>query len=386
MKKDNTQIVPFTDLAAMTREVWPTLHGPYLEALLDAQYIGGPAVTTFEREWATVCRTEHAVGVANGTDALLLTLEALGVGPADEVILPTNTFIATAEAVVRAGAIPRFADVDPDTMLLTPQSVAEAITPASKGVNPVHLYGQMPDMTALCAQADQAGLFVLEDAAQAHGAAWEGRPAGSWGVAGCFSFYPGKNLGAFGDGGAVVTSDADLAQRVRTLANHGRAAGGAHYEHEAIGTNSRLDALQAIALTAKLARNEDWTERRRDLADLYRKFLSDAPLQLQGVHPAARHVYHLFVVRVPQRDLVRARLADHGVQTGIHYPLPCHQQPPLRRYADRSLPVAEAAAGQLISLPMFPHMSDEQVSRVCDALIDTLTGLPPEQAAPEATI
>lgn len=382
MPQDHDAVVPFTDLAAMAREVWPELEKPFVEALLAAQYIGGPAVSTFEAEWAAACGTQHAIGVANGTDALILTLEALGVGAGDEVVLPSNTFIATAEAVVRAGAVPRFADVDADTMLLTPQTVADVLGPRTKGVIPVHLYGQMPDMEALCAQASAAGLFVLEDAAQAHGASWAGRPAGSWGAAGCFSFYPGKNLGAFGDGGAVVTNDAALAETVRTLANHGRASGSAHYEHELVGTNSRLDSLQALALSAKLARNEDWTERRRDLADLYRKQLSDSPVQLQGVHPAARHVYHLLVVRVPQRDTVRAQLAERGIQTGIHYPLPCHQQPPLQRFATGPLPVVEAAAPRLVSLPMFPHMTDEQVGRVADAVLEVVAGLPAESEGP----
>jgi len=341
-------------------------------------YILATECDGFESEFAKFCGAAHAVGVANGLDALSLSLRALDIGSGDEVIVPSNTFIATAEAVVRAGAVPRFADVDPDTMLLTPQTVADVIGPRTKGVIPVHLYGQMPDMEALVAQASGAGLFVLEDGAQAHGATWAGRSAGSWGAAGCFSFYPGKNLGAFGDGGAVVTNDAALAERVRTLANHGRSSGSAHYEHELVGTNSRLDSLQALALSAKLACNEDWTERRRDLADLYRKRLSDSPVQMQGVHPAARHVYHLLVVRVPQRDTVRALLAERGIQTGIHYPLPCHQQPPLQRFATGPLPVVEAAAPQLVSLPMFPHMTDDQVTRVCDVLLDVVAGLAPE--------
>lgn len=372
------EVVPFTDLAAMAREVWPELQGPYVEALLNASYIGGPAVTTFEGEWAASCGTEHAVGVANGTDALILTLEALGLAAGDEVVLPSNTFIATAEAVVRAGGTPRFADVDPGTLLLTPQTVAEQLTPRTRAVIPVHLYGQMPDMDAICAQAAEAGVAVVEDAAQAHGARWAGRPAGSYGVAGCFSFYPGKNLGAFGDGGAVVTSEAWLADHVRSLANHGRSAGSAHYEHDLIGTNSRLDTLQALALSAKLARNDAWTRRRVEIADRYRSLLDHPGIRLQAVAPEAYHVYHLFIVQVGRRDDVRAELGRRGIQTGIHYPLPCHQQPPLQGFADGSLPVVERVAPTLVSLPMFPHMRDDQVDRVAEQLLDVVSALAPE--------
>jgi len=357
--------VPFLDLGAMAREVWPAIEGEFTEALLAGRYIGGAPVEAFEQQWADYCGTSHAVGLANGTDALLLTLEALGVGPGDEVIVPSNTFIATVEAVVRAGAVPRFADVSPDTLLLTADTLAEALTPRTRAVIVVHLYGQVADMDALTAAADRAGIHVIEDAAQAHGAEWRGRRAGSFGAAGCFSFYPGKNLGAFGDAGAVVTSDADLADRIRTLANHGRAGGSAHYEHELVGTNSRLDALQAIVLSAKLTRNEAWTEDRIALAKEYRSNLEESGARLVGLAPQARHVYHLLVVRVPFREQIRTRLSERRIQTGVHYPIPCHQQPPLRRFADRPLPVCEQAASEIVSLPIFPHMSLAQVEQVC---------------------
>lgn len=362
--------VPFTDLAAMTREIWPSIEPDYLACLLGAGYIGGPAVESFEREWAAYCGADHAVGVANGTDALQLTLTALGVGPGDEVVVPSNTFIATAAAVVRAGAAPRFADVSDSTLLMTPETLRAAITPRTRAVMIVHLYGQMPDMTGLLAVADDAGILVIEDAAQAHGAEWAGRRAGSLGAAACFSFYPGKNLGAFGDAGAVVTSRPELAGRVRALANHGRSDGSSHYEHETVGTNSRLDALQAIALSGKLARLDGWTQRRIELAARYRDRLNDTGVKLVSVAPQARHVYHLFIVRVAQRDRVRADLGRRGIQTGVHYPVPCHQQPPLRRFADGPLPVAEQAAQELLSLPLFPHMTDDQVDVVCEALGD----------------
>ncbi|MDX6341981.1 MAG: hypothetical protein QOH87_2119, partial [Trebonia sp.] len=254
--------VPFTDLRAMTGEVWPEVEQQYLACLLDGAYIGGPAVTAFEDEWAAYCGADHAVGLASGTDALELCLTALGVGAGDEVVVPANTFIATAAAVVRVGATPRFADVSDDTLLMTSRTLAEAITPRTRAVIIVHLYGQMPDMTGLVATAQQAGIAVIEDAAQAHGAEWASRRAGSFGEAACFSFYPAKNLGAFGDAGAVVTSRPELADQIRSLANHGRSRGHSHYDHDRIGTNSRLDALQAILLSAKLARLDAWTERR----------------------------------------------------------------------------------------------------------------------------
>jgi dTDP-4-amino-4,6-dideoxygalactose transaminase len=369
--------VPFTDLSAMAGEVWPEIAQEYLACLLDGAYIGGPAVTTFERQWAAYCGAEHAVGLASGTDALELCLTALGVGAGDEVIVPANTFIATAAAVVRAGAAPRFADVSDDTLLMTSRTLADAITPRTRAVIVVHLYGQMPDMADLIATAQQAGIAVIEDAAQAHGAEWAGRRAGSFGVAACFSFYPAKNLGAFGDAGAVVTSRPELADQIRSLANHGRCRGHSHYDHDLIGTNSRLDTLQAILLSGKLARLDGWTERRIALASRYQALLprpefSGTGLRLTATASLARHVYHLFVVRVSGRENVRVELAQRGIQTGVHYPVPCHEQPPLRRFAKYPLPVAEQAAGEVLSLPMFPHMTDHQVDYVCESLTEAL--------------
>lgn len=364
--------VPFTDLAAMAGEVWPSVERDYLACLLGGAYIGGPAVTSFEQQWAAYCGADYAVGVANGTDALELTLAALGVGSGDEVVVPANTFIATAAAVVRAGAVPRFADVSDDTLLMTPGTLAAAITPRTRAVIVVHLFGQAPDMAGILAIAARAGIYVVEDAAQAHGAEWDGQRAGSFGDAACFSFYPGKNLGAFGDGGAVVTSRPELADRVRTLANHGRSHGAAHYEHAYLGTNSRLDTLQALLLSGKLAFLDTWTQRRITLAARYREALAGPGLRLTGVSSRARHVYHLFVVRAAGRDQVRAELARRGIETGVHYPVPCHRQPPLRQFADRPLPVAEQAAGELLSLPMFPHLTEGQVQFVCEALGDVL--------------
>lgn len=375
-----TDIVPFTDLAAMARDVWPSVEADYLSHLLGGSYIGGPAVTSFEEQWAAYCETDYAIGVGNGTDALELTLTALGIGPGDEVVVPANAFIAAAAAIVRVGAVPRFADVSDETLLMTPDTLSDALTPRTHAVIVVHLFGQMPDMPGILAVAAKAGIFVIEDAAQAHGAEWDGRRAGAFGEAACFSFYPAKNLGALGDAGAVVTSRPDLADRVRALANHGRSHGAAHYEHDYVGANSRLDALQAVLLSGKLRFLEQWTERRIALAAHYREALSGTGVRHTAVAPPARHVYHLFVVRVAGREALRAELGRRGIETGVHYPVPCHRQPPLRRFADRPLRVAERAAGQLMSLPLFPHLTESQVEFVCESLGDALGKL---RAGPE---
>lgn len=363
--------VPFLDLAAMTNEVRGTIDQGWKQLLENSRFIGGDAVERFERDWAAYCEAPHAIGVANGTDALLLTLKGLGIGAGDEVIVQSNTFVATAEAVVLAGATPVFADVSPITLQLTAADVEAAITKRTRAVIVVHLYGQMADMGELARVCDNAGLILLEDAAQAHGATWHGRRAGSIGRAGCFSFYPGKNLGAFGDAGAIVTADADLAKRIRSLRDHGRIAG-SHYEHEYVGTNSRLDALQAVVLSAKLAKLDDWNKARRAIAEQYRFAFGVGSVHMIEETPRTRGVYHLAVVRVPERDRVQHQLAEMGIQTGIHYPLPCHQQAPYRPYAKGPLPVTEAAAPELLSLPMFPHMTGEQVSRVSDAVFEVV--------------
>jgi len=364
-------VVPFTDLAAMTREVRGAVDQGWERLLEESRFIGGQAVEEFEQAWASYCGAAHAVGVANGTDALQLTLVALGIGPGDEVIVPANTFVASAEAVVLAGATPRFADVSPRTLLLTPDDLEAAITGRTRAVIVVHLYGQMPDMDALRRTADRAGIWLIEDAAQAQGATWRGRRAGSIGQAGCFSFYPGKNLGAFGDAGAVVTADADLAKRIRSLRDHGRAPG-SHYRHELVGTNSRLDALQAVVLTAKLARLDAWNEARQSIAARYRAAFASGPIHMVEDEPGARGVYHLAVARVPDRARVQQQLTAMGIETGIHYPIPCHQQAPYQRFAAGPLPVTEAAAAEVLSLPMFPHLRDDQVAQVSDAVHEAL--------------
>jgi dTDP-4-amino-4,6-dideoxygalactose transaminase len=361
------QGVPFTDLHAMTRDIRPAADQAWSDLLDSGTFVGGDAVEEFERAWASYCGVSHAVGVANGTDALLLTLMGLGVGPGDEVVVPANTFIASAEAVVLAGATPRFADVSPDTLLLTPAQLRAAIGPRTAAVIVVHLYGQMPDMDALGRTAERAGIILIEDAAQAHGADWRGRRAGSIGRAGCFSFYPAKNLGAFGDAGAIVTADTVLAERIRSLRDHGRARH-SRYAHELLGLNSRLDTLQALVLTAKLSKLDSWTEARRSIAARYRAALSDGAARMTAEETGSRGAYHLAVARAPGRAGFQRQLAAAGIETQVHYPLPCHLQPPYRRFATHPLPVTERAAGEIVSLPMFPHMSEQQVALVCETM------------------
>jgi dTDP-4-amino-4,6-dideoxygalactose transaminase len=359
--------VPFLDLDPTTRAVKQAVARSWNHLLSDNAFIGGSAVEEFERAWAAYCETGYAVGVANGTDALHLTLRALGIGPGDEVIVPANSFVATAEAVALAGATPCFVDVDQDTLLITAEEVATAINARTRAVIVVHLYGQPVDVDAVTAVARSAGIAVIEDAAQAHGATWHGRRTGSLGTAGCFSFYPGKNLGAFGDAGAVVTSDRALAEELRSLRDHGRVHG-SHYDHGVIGTNSRLDSLQAAVLSAKLPHLDDWNERRRRVIERYRTAVAQAGLRLVDEGPGARSVFHLGVVRVPDRVKARRMFETLGIGTGVHYPIPIHRLAPYAYAHRRALPIAEQAADEVVSLPLYPHMTERQITAVCDAI------------------
>jgi dTDP-4-amino-4,6-dideoxygalactose transaminase len=357
--------VPFLDLSGVTAEVRDEVVEKWHGLLDSNQFVAGAAVSSFERSFARYCGTAQAVGLGNGTDALHLTLRALDIGPGCEVIVPANTFVATVEAVVLAGAQPRFADVDPDTLLMTPETIEAAVTARTRALIVVHLYGQTPDMDAILSCAERHGLTLIEDAAQAHGARWGARRAGSFGVAGCFSFYPGKNLGAFGDAGAVVTSDEVLAERLRAMRDHGRVGGG-HYEHGMLGTNSRLDALQAVVLEAKLGRLDGWNSARRALMVDYRALVDPAVAVAVEDVPGAEAIHHLAVFRVQDRDGLRAALSEAGIGTGVHYPTPCHRMGPYAPFAHGPMPVAEAAAGQLLSLPMYPHLDPEDVTYVAE--------------------
>jgi dTDP-4-amino-4,6-dideoxygalactose transaminase len=364
---DKLDKVPFLDLAAQHDEIRDELDQAWRLVTASNGFIGGLHVEQFEAEFSAYCGVTHCIGVGNGTDALELIFAGLRLGPGDEVIVPANTFVATVSAIVAVGATPVFVDVDPQTLLVTAAHVEAAITAATAAVAVVHLYGQMPDMDAICRVADRSGVAVIEDAAQAHGAEWSGRRAGSFGRAAAFSFYPGKNLGAFGDGGAIVTSDADLAKRVRSLANHGRSAT-SHHAHDLAGGNSRLDGLQAAILSVKLRRLDEWNARRRDAAARYRKLLDGVPCQLLVIDARATSVHHLEVVRVSDRGTVTGELDSHGIAWGVHYPIPAHRQPPFAGFHPTPLPVTERAAEQVLSLPMYPTISPDELERVCDAL------------------
>jgi dTDP-4-amino-4,6-dideoxygalactose transaminase len=363
-----TPTVPFLDLGAVHVDLRDDLDLAWKNVLEHGRFIGGPEVEAFEAAFAEYCEVGYCAGVANGTDALELILAGLGVGHGDEVIVPANTFVATVEAVSRAGARPRFVDVRPDTLLIDPAAAADAITPRTAAIVAVHLFGQMADVDGLTALAARHGVALIEDAAQAHGARDHGRRAGSCGVAGAFSFYPGKNLGALGDGGAVVSDDAQLIDRIRRMADHGR-SGTDRYLHEVPGRNSRLDALQAAMLTVKLARLDRMNQARVALVERYRRGLPPWCTPI-AVAPAAEPVYHLAVVQVPDRQAVTAALDAAGIGWGLHYPVPCHRQPAFAAYADGPLPVAEAAAERILSLPLSPTMAPEQVDLVCEVLRD----------------
>lgn len=339
-----------------------------IQSVIDSSaFVGGNVVREFEKEFAAYCDVKACVGVGNGTDAIYLTLRAMGIGPGDEVITVAHTFIATSEAISMTGAHPVFVDIKEDTMLMDPSLIEKAITPRTKAIVAVHLYGQPCDMDAIMQIAERHGLKVIEDAAQAHGARWRGRRVGSIGDAACFSFYPGKNLGAFGDAGAVVSNDVELMDKVRMVANHGRLE---KYTHKMEGVNSRLDGLQAAILRVKLRHLDNWNESRRRHADFYFEALTGGDLQMPVVHEHAEPVWHLFVVRVSDRAGLQAALKQEGIATGVHYPVPLHRQP---AYEDlgvprESLPVTELVAGRVVSLPMYPELTPAQMETIVNAI------------------
>jgi dTDP-4-amino-4,6-dideoxygalactose transaminase len=364
--------IRFVDLGAQYTSIEDEVNAAILGVVKSCAFILGPEVTSFEAEFAAFCEVEHAVGVDSGLSALELALMAYDIGPGDEVITAANTFIATALAISAAGATPVLVDIDPVTYNIDPLLIEAKITKRTKAIMPVHLYGQPADMDTILDIAGRHGLVVIEDAAQAHGARYKGRRAGSLGHAACFSFYPGKNLGAYGDGGAFVTNDAAIADKARYLRNYGQSQ---KYHHVVKGFNHRLDSIQAAVLRVKLKYLDDWNAARRRHAAMYTELLADVAGVVTPVEAEfAESIWHLFVIRVENRDALQAHLSEQGIQSGIHYPIPIHLQP---AYADFGLPagtfpITENYANQIISLPMFPELTPGQIEYVIDAVREVI--------------
>lgn len=368
--------VPYLDLKAQYDDLREELDEAVRRVIADTAFAGGPYVAAFEEEFAAYCQCEYAAGVSSGTNAIHLALLALGVGPGDEVITAANTFIATAEAVSHCGATPVFADCDPETYTLDPLSAEAAITPRTKVIIPVHLFGQPADMDSFVALAEKYGVQIVEDASQAHGAEYKGRRVGSIGVAGCFSLYPGKNLGAYGDAGIVVSRDKKLIDRIKLLRDHGSVR---KYEHVEIGWNARMDGVQGAILSVKLRYLDEANNQRRKNAQYYNELFTGVPgIQRPKEHPACRHVYHIYSICSDRRDELQKHLSARGIGVGIHYPKSLHLQPAYAYLGkgENSCPVAESLARRYLSLPMFPELKKGQIRYVVDAVKEIAGTLP----------
>jgi dTDP-4-amino-4,6-dideoxygalactose transaminase len=362
--------VPFLDIPAQNRSLRAELQSALDHVIAEGSFILGPAVAQFERAFATYLGVRHCVGLNNGTSALHLALRACGIGPGDEVITTPHTWISTTWGISYVGATPVYVDVDPVTYTVDPALVAKAITPRTRAILPVHLYGQSADLTALSRIAAEHGLTLIEDAAQAHGARWQGRRVGSFGKAACFSFYPGKNLGAFGEGGAVVTDDDGVAEHIRWLRDHAQKG---RHNHVEVGYNMRMEGVQGAVLDVKLRHLDDWNARRARAARRYHELFRGTPdLTLPTAVAPEAHVWHLYVVQLRGRDRqeVRTALEGMGVATGVHYPTPVPFQPAYRHlgYTPGAFPVAESVMAQCVSLPMYPELSEQQIVHVADSL------------------
>jgi dTDP-4-amino-4,6-dideoxygalactose transaminase len=360
--------VPFVDLKAQYDAIRPEMDAAIASVIHETAFIGGPHVKAFEEAFARYCGVAQCVGVANGTDALFIALRTLGIGPGDEVITVANSFVATSEAIKMAGAQVVFVDINPVTMNIDVERIEEKITSKTKAIIPVHLYGQPADMAPIREIARRHGLRIVGDAAQAHGALYRGQPIAQLADITCYSFYPGKNLGAYGDAGALVTDNAEWATAARMLANHGRTK---KYDHDFEGVNSRLDGLQAAVLNVKLRHIEEWTERRRRNAYLYNEALAGTKLVMPRELDEVRAVYHLYVVRVAngKREALQEHLQNNGVSTGIHYPiaLPFLNAYRYLGHTERDFPEAFRASAEVLSLPMFPELNAEQIEQIADA-------------------
>ena len=363
--------IPLVDLKAQYQSIQPEIDEAIQRIIANTSFVLGKEVADFEAAFADFCGVEHAIGVSSGTGALFLALLGYDIGPGDEVITTPFTFFATGEAISQVGARPVFVDVDPVTYNIDPALIEAAITPHTKAIMPVHLYGQPADMDAINDIAQRHDLVVIEDAAQAHGSLYQGKRAGNLGDAACFSFYPSKNLGCYGDGGAVVTNDARLAERVRKLRNHGRVT---KYEHDELGYGHRIDALQTAILGAKLPHLDDWNEGRRQRAAAYDRLLADTPLITPRHLPETTPVYHCYTVRTPNRDAVVKSLQTAGIGVGVHYPIPLHLQPAYRflELEEGSYPVSEQMSAEVMSLPLYAELTEAQQDEVVVAVKEAL--------------
>lgn len=361
-------VVPFVDLKAQYQTIRDEVRAEVDNVFESTQFILGDAVEKFERDFANYLGAKHVIGVGSGLDALRLALEAAGVGAGDEVIIPANTFIATALGVSATGAKPVLVDCREDTYQIDPALIEQAITSRTKVIMPVHLYGQSADIKAIVEIARNHRLEVIEDAAQAHGTRFLGQRCGTFGLAGCFSFYPGKNLGAYGDGGAVATNDDDFAKKLNSLRNYGQKQ---KYVHVEKGTNSRLDTVQAAILNVKLRHLDEWNAARRAHAAIYSDSLAASDFIVPALDRRSDHIFHLYVVRTRNRDELQKHLNDRGIQTGIHYPIPIHLQEAYRDLGlgKGSFPVTEKLADEIVSLPMFAELTTDQIEHVLDALL-----------------
>ena len=362
--------IPMVDLRGQNEALQNEIESGFREVIDSTRFVLGPHGAALEEEIAAYCGVRYAIGVASGTDALHLALLASGIGPGDEVITTPFTFIATGEAIRYVGAKAVFVDIDPDTFNIDPALIEAAITERTRAVLPVHLFGQPADLDPIEELCERYGLRLIEDCAQSFGAGYRGRMTGAWGDVGCFSFFPSKNLGCFGDGGMIVTDDEEIAEQVQILRNHGSRK---TYFHETLGFNSRLDELQAVVLRAKLKRIESYNEARRCNAQRYNSHLADANVVTPVENAKGRHVYHQYTILTEDREALQAALAVAGIASAVYYPIPLHRQKAMRGFCDeRSLPVAEAASERVLSLPMYPELTADQIERVCRVLIEAL--------------
>ena len=359
--------VPFVDLKRQYSSIKPEIDAAIQDVLDNTAFIMGENVKNFESNFAKFCGVKHAIGVSSGTSALHLALLGAGIKPGDEVITVPNTFIATAEAISHAGAKPVFVDIDKETYTINVSKIKDKITEKTKAVIPVHLYGQMVEMDDLMELAQDNNLKIIEDSAQAHGAEYKCRKAGTIANSGCFSFYPGKNLGAYGDAGMVTTNDDEIAENVKILRDHGRSD---KYEHKIIGFNHRIDALQAAILNVKLKYLNGWTDARRKNAKLYNELLSNVDVVTPVEKEYSKHVYHLYVIRTKKRDELQKYLKTHGIATGVHYPIPLHLQPAYSHldYKEGDFTVTEEYSGEILSLPMFGELTEEEIEYVVEKI------------------